>query len=157
MKNPTKPKKIPRAIIKTQHTDTHEKIMFSWQLLGAETVGLNFMEHREEKNLQTTRKSPKQGQAVKSKGSSPNGKDRRLKHCPLPLDRIVQKVYIWYLILILLFFIFFICCCCFYFFIVVVFVIHGNESAMLFFNNPFYISSRYIFIFSLYISISIPL
>ena len=101
--------------------------MFSWQLLEAETVGLNFMEHREEKNLQTTRKSPKQGQNVKSKGNSPSGKDRRLKYCPLPLERIIQKVYIWYLILI-----------------------------PLFFNDPFYISSRYIFIFSLNISISIP-
>ena len=101
--------------------------MFSWQLLETETVGLNFMEHREEKNLQTTRKSPKQGQGVKRKGNSPIGKDRRLKYCPLPLDRIIQKVYIWYLILI-----------------------------PLFFNDPFYISSRYIFIFSLSISISIP-
>ena len=135
VKDSTKPKKIPHAIIKTQHTHTHThthihthtQIMFSWQLLEAEAVGLNFMEHREEKNLQTSRKSPKQGQGVKRKGNSPIGTGRRLKYCSLPLDRIIQKVYIWYLILI-----------------------------PLFFNDPFYISSRYIFIFSLSISISIP-
>ena len=62
VKDSTKPKKIPHAIIKTQHTHTHThihthtQIMFSWQLLEAEAVGLNFMEHREEKNLQTSRK-----------------------------------------------------------------------------------------------------